>query len=164
MQDLSLYQITNAFPMLMAQEEMSEEDKKKVEKELTELLQQKSQNLIGYTRNIELTIEAMKNEEKRISEQRKTLENRLTKFKEYVKECMEQGGFTKLETPLGTLNIAKNPPSVEIINEDEIPSEYKTEVVTVKVDKTAIKEHFKETGEIPAGVNINTQNTSLRIK
>lgn len=164
MQDLSLYQITNAFPMLMAQEEMSEEDKKKVEKELTELLQQKSQNLIGYTRNIELTIEAMKNEEERISEQRKTLENRLTKFKEYVKECMEQGGFTKLETPLGTLNIAKNPPSVEIINEDKIPSEYKTENVTVKVDKTAIKEYFKATGEIPAGVTINTQNTSLRIK
>ena len=151
MQDLSLYQITNAFPMLIAQEEMTEEDKKKVEKELIELLQQKSQNLIGYTRNIELTIEAMKNEEKRISEQRKTLENRLTKFKEYVKECMEQGGFTKLETPLGTLSIAKNPPSVEIINEEEIPGEYKTEIVTVKVDKTAIKEHFKETGEIPAG-------------
>ena len=164
MQDLSLYQITNAFPILIAQEKMTEEDKKKVEKELIELLQQKSQNLIGYTRNIELTIEAMKNEEKRISEQRKTLENRLTKFKEYVKEGMEQGGFTKLETPLGTLSIAKNLPSVEIINEDEIPSEYKTEIVTVKVDKTAIKNNFTKTGEIPAGVNINTQNTSLRIK
>ena len=34
MQDLSLYQITNAFPMLIEQEEMTEEDKKKVEKEL----------------------------------------------------------------------------------------------------------------------------------
>lgn len=164
MRDLSLYQITNAFPMLIAQEEMSEEDKKKVEKELTELLQQKSQNLIGYTRNIELTIEAMKNEEKRISEQRKTLENRLTKFKEYVKECMEQGGFTKLETPLGILSIAKNPVSVEIINEDEIPNEYKTQIITTKIDKTKIKDNFKKTGEIPAGVNINTQNTSLRIK
>jgi len=164
MQDLSLYQITNAFPMLMSQEEMTEEDKKKVEKELTELLQQKSQNLIGYTRNIELTIEAMKNEEKRISEQRKTLENRLTKFKEYVKECMEQGGFTKLETPLGILSIAKNPVSVEIINEDEIPNEYKTQIITTKIDKTKIKDNFKKTGEIPAGVNINTQNTSLRIK
>lgn len=42
MQSLSLYQITNAFPMLIEQEEMSEEDKKKVEKELIELLHQKS--------------------------------------------------------------------------------------------------------------------------
>lgn len=164
MNNLSLYDITNAFPILMEQEEMSEEDKRKVEEELTLLLQQKSQNTIGYVRNIELTIEAMKNEEKRISEQRKTLENRLTKFKEYVKECMEKGGFTKVETELGSLTIAKNPASVEIINEDEIPSEFKQEVVTIKIDKTAIKNHFKETGEIPTGVNILTNNTSLRIK
>ena len=79
MESLSLYQITSAFPR-MIEEEMSEEDKKEVEKELTELLQQKSQNLIGYTRNMELTIEAMKNEEERISKQRKALENNLKKF------------------------------------------------------------------------------------
>ena len=164
MNNLSLYDITNAFPVLMEQEEMSEEDKEKVQEELTLLLQQKSQNIIGYTRNIELTIDAMKNEEKRISEQRKTLENKLTRFKEYVKECMEKGGFTKVETELGSLTIAKNPVSVEIVNEDEIPLEFKQEVVTVKIDKTAIKNYFKETGEIPVGVNINTQNTSLRIK
>lgn len=164
MNNLSLYDITNAFPVLMEQEEMSEEDKAKIQEELMLLLQEKSQNTIGYVRNIELTIEAMKSEEKRISEQRKTLENRLTKFKEYVKECMEKGGFTKVETELGSLTVAKNPASVEIVNEDEVPSEFKQEVVTVKIDKTAIKNHFKETGEIPAGVNINTQNTSLRIK
>ena len=164
MNNLSLYDITNAFPVLMEQEEMSEEDKKKVQEELILLLQQKSQNTIGYVRNIELTIEAMKNEEKRISEQRKSLENRLIKFKEYVKECMEKGGFTKVETELGSLAIAKNPASVEIVNEDEIPAEFKQEIVTVKINKTAIKNHFKETGEIPTGVNILTNNTSLRIK
>lgn len=164
MNNLSLYEITNAFPALMENEEMTEEDKNKVKKELTLLLQQKSQNIIGYARNIELTIEAMKNEEKRISEKRKMLENRVIKFKEYVKECMEKNGITKIETGLGNLTIAKNPISVEIVNEEEIPSEYKTEIVAVKVDKTKIKNNFKETGEIPNGVNIVTNNTSLRIK
>lgn len=164
MEELSLYQITNAFPQLMANEEISEEDKAKIEEELTMLLQQKSQNIIGYSKNLELTIEAMKNEEKRISEQRKTLENRVLKYKNYVKECMEQNGITKIETTLGTLSIAKNPISVEVINEDEIPSEYKQEVITTKVDKKAIADNFRDTGEIISGVNINTQNTSLRIK
>lgn len=164
MSDLSLYQITGAFPMIMEQEEMGEDLKEELERELTTLLQEKSQNIIGYTRNIELTIEAMKTEEKRISEQRKALENKLTRFKEYVKECMEKGGFTKIETALGSLNIVKNPASVEIINENEVPNEFKIEVVTTKIDKTAIKNHFKETGEIPEGTKINTQNTSLRIK
>lgn len=164
MESLSLYQITSAFPKLIDQEEMSEEDKKEVEKELTELLQQKSQNLIGYARNMELTIEAMKNEEKRISEKRRIAENKYTKFKECTKECMEQGGFTKIETPIGTLSIAKNPISVEIYDEAQIPDEYKTKVIEVKVDKTAIKKALKETGEIIAGTKIIDNKTSLRIK
>ena len=164
MEEFSLYQITNAFPQLMANEEISEKDKAKIKEELTLLLQQKSQNIIGYSKNLELTIEAMKNEEKRISEQRKALENRLVNFKEYVKECMEKNGFTKIETTLGTLSIAKNPISVEIVNEEEVPNEYKKEVVTTKIDKKAIADNFKATGEIIAGVKMNTQNTSLRVK
>ena len=164
MNNLRLYDITNAFPKIMENEEMTEEDKKKVEEELTLLLQQKSQNIIGYTKNIELTINAMKEEEDRIATNRKILENKLSRFKDYVKECMENNGFTKIETGLGTLSIAKSPASVEILNEDEIPSEFKQEIVTVKVDKTKIKNNFKETGEIPAGVNIITTNTNLRIK
>lgn len=164
MEEFSLYQITNAFPQLMANEEITDEDKAKIKEELTLLLQQKSQNIIGYSKNLELTIEAMKNEEKRISEQRKALENRVIKYKNYVKECMEQNGITKIETTLGTISIAKNPISVEIVNEDEVPSEYKQEVVTTKVDKKAISDNFKATGEIIPGVKINTQNTSLRIK
>lgn len=164
MNNLRLYEITNAFPKIMENEEMTEEDKKKVEEELTLLLQQKSQNIIGYTKNIELTINAMKEEEDRIASNRKILENKLSRFKDYVKECMGNNGFTKIETGLGTLSIAKSPASVEILNEDEIPSEFKQEVITVKVDKTKIKNNFKETGEIPAGVNIITTNTNLRIK
>ena len=164
MNNLSLYEITNAFPAIMENEEMTEEDKKKVEEELTLLLQQKSQNIIGYTKNIELTINAMKEEEKRIADNRKALENKMVRFKDYVKECMEKNGITKIDTGLGTLSVAKSPASVEIINEDEVPKEFKQEVVTIKIDKTKIKNNFKETGEIPAGVNIVTTNTNLRIK
>lgn len=161
---LNLYQITNAFPTLMESEEITEENRKVIESELNALLQQKSQNIIGYIRNNELTIEAMKNEEKRISEQRKALENRTIKFKEYVKECMENGGFLKIETELGTLSIAKSPMSVEIINEDEIPAEFKQEVITTKIDKKKIADNFKSTGELINGVIIHTDNTNLRVK
>ena len=164
MKNFSLYEITSGFPALMENEEITEEDKKKIEEELTVLLQQKSQSIIGYTKNIELTISAMKEEEKRIAEDRKILENKMARFKDYVKECMERNGITKIETGLGTLSIAKSPVSVEIVNEDEVPSEFKQEVVTVKIDKSKIKNNFKETGEIPTGVNIITSNTNLRIK
>lgn len=164
MNNLSLYEITSGFPALMENEEITQEEKEKIQEELTVLLQQKSQNIIGYTKNIELTISAMKEEEKRISDNRKSLENKLINFKKYVKECMERNGITKIETALGTLSITKSPTSVEVVNEDEIPSEFKQEIVTVKIDKTKIKNYFKETGEIPEGTDIITSNTSLRIK
>ena len=77
---------------------------------------------------------------------------------------MERNGFSKIDTGLGSLAIAKNPMSLEIENEDEIPIEFKQEIVTTKIDKTAIKKHFKETGEIIPGTIIVDDKTSLRIK
>ena len=167
MSNLSLYNITNKFVELMdkAQEgTITEEEYNQLGEELAIQLQQKGSNIIGYTKNIELTINAMKEEEDRMASNRKALENKLTRFKQYVKECMENNGITKIETGLGTLSIAKSPASVEIINEEEVPSEFKQEIITVKIDKAKIKNNFKETGEIPDGVNIVTTNTNLRIK
>lgn len=162
--EYSLYQITSAFPKLMEQDDISEEDKKEIEKELTQILKQKSNGIIGYARNVELTIKAMKEEEDRLEETRKKLEKRLNHFKDYVIECMARNNLTKIDTDLGSLALAKSPISVEIINEDEIPEEFKREVVTTKIDKKAITDNFRETGEIPNGVKINTDNTYLKIK
>lgn len=164
MSDLSLYKITGAFPVLMESEEISEEDKAKIKEELTLLLQQKSQGVIGYVRNIEAVIEAKKNNEKKLAESRKADERRLENFKKYVKECMENNGITKIETGLGNLSIAKSPISIEITNEDEIPAEFKQEIRTMKIDKKAIADNFKSTGELINGVIIHTDNTNLRIK
>lgn len=164
MSNLNLYEITGAFPALMENDEISEENKKQIEEELTLLLQQKSQGVIGYVRNIEAVIEAKKNNEKILSESRRADERRLENFKRYVKECMENNGITKIETGLGNLSIAKSPISVEITNEDEIPAEFKQEIRTMKVDKKAIADNFKATGELINGVIIHTDNTSLRIK
>lgn len=167
MSNLSLYNITNKFVELMdkAQEgELTQEEYDQLGEELALELQNKSANIIGYVKNSESLLEAIKAEEKRLTDMRKAGEVKLEKFKQYVKENMEKLGITKMDTELGTLSIAKNPMSVEIKNEDEIPSEFKVEVVTTKIDKTAIKNHFKNTGEIVEGTMIVDNKTSLRIK
>lgn len=164
MENFSLYQITNAFPQLMAQDNISDEDKVKIEKELTEILRKKSNGIIAYTKNIELTIKAIKDEEKRLTDNRKALENKLVRFKGYVKECMEENGFNKIQTDLGTLTLAKSPISVEIIDENKIPKEYKQTFITTEINKKKIADDFKKTGELIEGVEIHTDNTNLRIK
>lgn len=167
MSNLSLYNITNKFIGIMdkvTEGELSEEEYNQLGEELAKELQNKSSNIIGYIQNIESFINAIKDEEVRLSEMRKTSEKKLTKFKEYVKENMERLEVTEIPTGLGNLKITKNPMSVEIDNEEEIPGEFKKVEMTIKVDKTAIKKHFKETGEIVPGTRIVDDKTSLRIK
>lgn len=167
MSNLSLYNITNKFVELMdkAQEgELSEEEYNELGNELALALQNKSSNIIGYIKNSECLLEAMKTEEKRLADIRKQGEKKLDKFYQYVKENMERLGLEEIPTELGKLKITKNPMSIEIENEDEIPSEFKKEITTTQIDKTAIKNHFKDTGEIIPGIRIINDKTSLRIK
>lgn len=162
----SLYKITNNFIELMDKAEsgeISEVEYNQLGEELALELQNKSSNIIGFIRNSESYIEASKAEEKRLAERRKSIENRMDKFKEYVKQNMEKLNLEKVDTEIGTLSLRKNPISVEIIDEDKIPAEFKTIVQTVKTDKKAIADAFKSTGELIEGVKINTENKSLRI-
>ena len=144
--------------------EITEEEYNELGFEIAQELQTKGANVIGYIRNTELLIDAMKAEEKRIADIRKTGEAKLEKFRQYVLENMERLGLSKIQTELGALSVIKNPMSVEIENEEEIPKEFKQEVVTTKIDKTAIKSHFKTTGEIIPGTKIIDDKMSLRIK
>lgn len=167
MSNLSLYNITSKFVELMdkAQEgELTEDEYNELGNELALELQNKSSNIIGYIKNSESLLEAMKTEEKRLSDMRKQGEKKLDKFYQYIKENMERLGLVEIPTELGKLKITKNPMSIEIENEDEIPSEFKKEVITTQIDKTAIKNHFKDTGELVPGIRIIDNKTSLRIK
>ena len=167
MSNLSLYNITDRFVEIMdkVQEgEITEEQYNELGQELAIALQNKSIGIIGYVQNEEALIDAVDVQIKRLQDLKKQKTNNLDKFKQYVKENMEKLGITKLETEIGKMSIAKNPLSVEIENEDESPSEFKQEVMTVKIDKTAIKTYFKENGEIVPGTRIISDKTSLRVK
>lgn len=144
--------------------ELTEEEYNELGNELALELKNKSSNIIGYIKNSESLLEAMKAEEKRLADIRKQGEKKLDKFYQYVKENMERLGLQEIPTELGKLKITKNPMSIEIENEDEIPTEFKKEITTTQIDKTAIKNHFKNTGEIIPGIRIINNKTSLKIK
>ena len=164
---LSLYKITDNFVDLMDRVQegtITEEEYNKLGEELALKLQQKSGNIAGYIQDRNALIDAIDVQIKRLQEYKKSEQNKIDKFKEYVKSNMERLGLIKIETELGTLSIAKSPISIEVANEDEIPAEFKTEIITTKIDKKKISDNFKSTGEIPNGVIIHTNNTSLRVK
>lgn len=163
---MSLYEINKNYAELFDKfenEEITQEELQETGNMLAVELQNKSRNIIGYEKSIELAINAYKEEEKRIAERRKALENKLEKYKEYVKNNMEDMGLQKIETPLGVLSVCKVSASLEVYDENLIPNEYKKEKVTISIDKNAIKEALKN-GQDIQGVKLVDNKTSLRIK
>ena len=148
----------------MNSEEITEDDKLELMNEIGKELANKGTNIIAYIVDSESLLLRVKAEEERLAKMRKIGESKLDKFKEYVKRNMETMGLTKLNTELGSMSICKHPMSVEIVDEAKIPDEFKKEKVTMNIDKTAIKNHFIETGELIEGVKIVNDKTSLRIK
>lgn len=161
----SLYELGTAYENLMDNmEEISEEKALILKEEMEKAIIEKSSNIIGYYQNKKTFIDSVDTEIKRLQELKKVESNKLDRYKDYLKTTMESLGYEKIETPVGKLTICKSPISVDIINEDLVPEEYKEEVKTIKIDKKAIADNFKETGELIDGVKINYSNTSLRIK
>lgn len=166
MSNLSLYNITNSFITLFEKAEQGELTKEEIEeqgKDLAISLKNKSTSIIGYIRNLDLTSEAIKNEIDRLTTMKKAIDNKNIKFKEYVKQNMEELELQKIDTELGTLSVTKNPASVEVYDENMISDEYKKEKLTVSIDKTAIKNAIKNGKEVQ-GARLIEDKTSLRIK
>ena len=160
----SLYEIRNRFIELQEKEELTEEELQEKQREVENALINKSNNLIAYDRNLSALEENIDAEIKRLQEYKKKVKTRQEKYREYIKNCMEQMGYIKIESPLGVLSIRKCPLSVEITNEELVPEEYKQEITTTKIDKKAILSNFKDTGELLDGTKIITDKTSLMIK
>lgn len=162
--EFSLYDISNGFVALMNQEEITEEDKTRLEEELTQLMIGKSQNIVSYDRMLDTTINAAKAEEERIKKYRKNLEAKRENFHEYIQMCLIKMDKKQVDTAIGTIKLKKCPTSVEVTHEDLVPKEFMREKTVVEVDKKKIIDNFKETGEIPVGTNIIINKMKVEIK
>lgn len=93
------------------------------------------------------------------------LQNNLsTRLEAYIKKNMEVADLKKIETPIGTFTLQKNPPSVEIIAEVAIPDDFKRTIPERKEpDKKKMLEAFKEGYDVPGAKYIDDR-THLRIK
>ena len=158
---ITLYEMTTDLVNLM-DEEISENTKEEIIEAIKLQMEVKAENIIAVIRNYETRIEAIKAEEKRLAEYRKSEEKSLERLKEYTTYCMEQLGNKKLDTSLGRISLRKKPASLNIVNEELIPSEYKELVQTVKIDKAQIKKDLKD--KVIEGVELVEGGNSLQIK
>lgn len=160
----NLYEIGNEINELAEREDIDDNQKILIVKDLAAQLNQKAENIVKFNFNMSSSIDSIDKEIERLNALKTTIKNKQEKIKEYVKSAFEYMGIQKIETPLGKISIAKNPPSVEILDENIIPDDYKIKKEVINIDKKAILNTFKENGEVINGTRIIVDKTNLRIK
>lgn len=128
-------------------------------------LEKKATNVAFFVRNLESTGEQIKLAEKQMADRRKAIENRAERIREYLKTSMEFAGISEISCPHFKLAIRKNPPSVVIDAESQIPSDYMTQPVAPPPapDKKLIAQAIKDGFTVP-GAHLDTSKTRLDIK
>lgn len=162
MKSLSLYQLTADFTMYMDSE--TDEEIASALAEITAgQIEQKAENWCQFLATVESTVEMFKAEEKRIQTARKTLENKIERGREYIKEAMMNANIDKIKAGTFSLTVAKTAGSTVIYDDAIIPAQFLTYVPATTIpDKAAIKEAIKHGEDVP-GARIET-GFSLRIK
>ncbi len=123
----------------------------------------KSQGIAKWTLDIAGVESMIETEIARLQRKKKIAENLRTRLLAYVKACMEQADVQKIESPTITLRIQKNPSSVEILAEDQLPAKFIRIKQITELDKTGMLAALKN-GEEVSGARLVTERTHLRIR
>lgn len=111
--------------------------------------------------SIQNDVTGLDSEVKRLSERKKSLENKISSIKDYMYNQLKSVDLKKVKTPLFNVGIQLNPASVNITDTDKVPMTYAV-AQELKFDKKMILADLKEGKEVP-GVEIKVTE-SLRIR
>ena len=156
----TLYEITRELVLLENYEEPQDqngEDKLELFRQALDNLNMKFldkvTNIVKFIKNLESYRDAVAAEAKRLSDRKRSFDNRIDWLKNYVKSSMEATQSEKIKYSLFTISVGKSQPSVEVLDIEKVDEQF---IKTKKeVDKTKILDQVKATGVIPEGVNIH---------
>lgn len=128
---------------------------------INDALEDKADGYVSVVKSLESDNKAIDEEIKRLQQRKTTNKNGIDRLKESLKASMESTGKTKFKTALNSYNIQNNPPSLNVIEEKHIPSDFWLSQAP-KLDKKALLKHIKENDDVD-GVEIK-QTQSLRVR
>lgn len=177
---LKLYELTEGIRNLMALMENEAEGWDVALAELEGNFQDKAINLAKLIKTWEAEEQVYKDEITRLTGHMKAAQNRRAWAMGYLKRNMEEAGIDHIKGDVVDIRLQASPPSVVVPFWGDIPTEFVSGNITLsweeleligdlidradmKVDKRAILEQFKATGETIPGVTI-MQGTHIRIR
>jgi hypothetical protein len=163
-----LYELSEQYRNLIANtdtEDLTEQSVKNKLQGITEQLNNKAENIGKLVMEINAESEVIQKEIERLANRKRVAENKAEWLKSYVLTEMLSSGIEKIEGQVLTLSLRKSPPSVTVLDQTLIPEQYFRIIPENKeVNKKAILENFKTTGEILNGTSIVTDKKTLMIR
>ena len=131
---------------------------------LPEQIADKAQGCEMVARTLEADVPAIDAEIKRLQDLKKARQAKAEALRKYVLDNMLACGIQRIDAPLFSISIAKNPPSVEIFDDRQIPADYFADPPPPppRVDKKLIAQALKDGHDVP-GAKL-TQGYRLNIK
>ena len=160
-----MYELTEMYKNiwdLVGDDEIDLDTLEKALSQVEDNIETKAESMAKLVKGIDGDVVALKEEENRLAKRRKALENKQTNIKLYLENQLRVMEIDKVKTPLFTVALQNNPPSVNILDEDLIPEQYKKTVTTTSIVKKDLLDALKE-GQVIEGAEIK-QGKSLRIR
>lgn len=124
-------------------------------------IEHKADNYARVMKTLEMGIEGLKGEEKRLATRRKYMENSVKRMKDSLQNTMIAMDKRKIKSELFTFSIAKNPHRMELLDDTLIPKDY-------FVPQPDSLDRKKLTDDLKNGLSIDgaklVQGESLRIR
>lgn len=116
----------------------------------------------SFIKNMEAERNAIEAARKIMAEREARLDREMSWLDGYLKGNMERCGISEISSPYFVVKLKKCPVSVNVMDEDAIPDEYKKVKTTTSIDKAMVKEGILAGIVIP-GVELK-QNVRLEIR
>ncbi len=165
---MKLYELTEQYNTLRSLLDEEGADEEGINGQLTlitESMNDKAENIGKLILSLEGEAVTMDGEIKRLTARKQAALNKADWLKNYLLNEMLNARQDKIRGQIVTVAVRTNPPSVNVVNPDLIPTEYRRVIPeTWQADKKAILDHVKATGEVIPGCEIVTDRKSLSIK
>lgn len=132
-------------------------------REFEELEVRKVDGIAGYLSRLTLEQSYCDDEIKRLQARKKSWQTREARIEATVERVMTQLGKDKLEGRTNTLELRDCPASVEVLDETQVPDDYKRIKIEESVDKVSAKKALQAGIEIP-GLKLVTDKKSVRVR
>ena len=143
---ISLYEISDTYKQVqfMLEKDLDNEELKQALDSIEGDFEEKADNIAKVIRHLTATENALKEEEKRLAERRRTISNNIKSTKEYLKYNMEVLDKKNFDTDLFKFYIKNNRQTVKYEEGAILPEEYYITEEVKTINKELVESDLKE--------------------